>query len=81
MAGIEVFVIFTMAALDLPVVSRREGLNAFVLDAKLIQRNFKECFLVRTLRVEPICELGAVVRLDAFDSIREAFHTMLNELR
>ena len=79
--GIKVFIVFAMAALDLAVVPWSEGLNAFVLNAKLIQRHFKERFLICALRVEPIGKLRAIVRLDALNSIRKAFHTMLNELR
>ena len=36
---------------------------------------------MRALRVEPVGELGAVVGLDTFDGKREAFHTVLDELR
>ena len=81
MVGIEVFIVFAVAALDLAVVPGGEGLNAFVLNAKSIQRHFKECFLVGALRVEPVGKLGAVVGLDTLNSIREAFHAVLNELR
>ena len=80
MVGIEVFIVFAVAALDLAVVPGGEGLNAFVLNAKSIQRHFKECFLVGALRVEPVGKLGAIVGLDTLNSIREAFHAVLNEL-
>ena len=65
----------------MPLCLGGEGLNAFVLNAKSIQRHFKECSLVGALRVEPVGKLGAVVGLDTFNSIWKAFHTMLNELR
>ena len=48
-AGIEILIIFAVAALDLSVMPGSKRLNAFVLDTKLIQRYFKECFLVRAL--------------------------------
>ena len=79
MVSIEVFVVFAVTAFDLTVVSWSEGFNAFVLNAKPIQRHFKECFLVGALRVEPVGKLGAVVGLDTLNSIREAFHAVLNE--
>ncbi len=47
--GIEIFIVFAMAALDLAVVPGREGLDAFVLNTKLIQRYFKERFLICAL--------------------------------
>ena len=78
--SIEVFIVFAVAALDLAVVSGSERLNAFVLNTKPIQGYFKERFLVGALRVEPVGKLRAVVRLDAFDGIREAFHAVLDEL-
>ena len=69
-----------MATLHLSVVSRSEGLNAFVLNTKLIQRSFKERFLVGAFRVEPVGKLWAVVRLDTLNGIREALHAVLDEL-
>ena len=80
MDSIEVFVVFAMAALHLPVVSGSERFNAFVLNTKPIQCNFKERFLVGALSVEAIGKLRAVVRLDTFNGIREAFYAVLNEL-
>ena len=77
---IEVFIVFAVAALDLSVMPGRERFNAFVLNAKLIQRYFKECFLIRALRVEPIGELRAVVCLYTFNCIWEASYAVLNEL-
>ena len=47
--GIEVFIVFAVAALDLAVVPWSERLNAFVLNAKPIQRYFKERFLICAL--------------------------------
>ena len=81
MVSIEGFVIFSMAALDLTVMPGRERLNAFVLNTKAIQRYFKERFLVGAPRVEAVGKLGAIVRLNTLDGVREAFHTMLDELR
>ena len=80
MDSIEVFVVFAMAALHLPVVSGSERFNAFVLNTKPIQRYFKERFLVGTLGIEPIGKLRAVVRLDTLNGIRKAFYAVLNEL-
>ena len=47
--GIKVFIVFAMAALDLAVVPGSEGLDTFVLNTKLIQRYFKERFLICAL--------------------------------
>ena len=80
MDSIEVFVVFAMAALHLPIMSGSERFNAFVLNTKPIQCNFKERFPVGALRVEPIGKLRAVVCLDTFNGIREAFYAVLNEL-
>ena len=80
MAGIEGFIVFAMASLDLAVMPWRERLNAFVLNTKLIQRNFKERLLVGVLGVEAVGKLGTVVRLDTFYGIRETLHAVLNEL-
>ena len=49
MIGIKVFIVFAMAALDLAVVPGRERLNALVMNTKLIQRYFKERFLICAL--------------------------------
>lgn len=38
MRGIELFIIFSMAAFDLPVMSWRERADLLVLDPKLRQR-------------------------------------------
>ena len=36
---------------------------------------------MRSLRIEPVGELGTVVGLDTFDGKREAFHAVLDEFR
>ena len=78
--GIEILIIFPVAAFDLAVVPGRIRLDQFVLDAKLLQCFFKESFPVGTLSSETICELRSVVRLNTFNGIREMFHTMPDEL-
>ena len=79
--SIEVFVIFSMAALDLTVVSGRKRLDEFMTNSKLSQRSFKQCFFIGALGVQTIGKLEAVVRLNAFDGIRKALYTMFDELR
>ena len=77
--GIEIFIVFAMAALDLAVVPGRERFNTLVLYAVLFERDFKESLFVGTLRVEAVGKLRAVVRLDAFDGIWKAIYTVFNE--
>ena len=80
MGGIEVFVILPVAALDLSIVPRRKDLNELMLNTELIKRLLKERRPHRFRAVHPVCELRAVVRLDALDRIRELPHTMPDEL-
>ena len=81
MGSIEIFVIFAVAALDLAVMSWSIRLDELVTNAEPVKRNFEKRLLVRALWVEAVGELRAVVRLDAFNGIWEAFNTMLDELR
>ena len=80
MTSIEVFVVLTMAALDLAIVSRREDLNELMLDTELFKRFLKERRPHRFGAVHPVRELRAVVGLDAFDRVRELLHAMPDEL-
>ncbi len=69
-----------MAAFDLSIVPRRENFNELMLNTELIKGFLKErrsnCFGV----VHSVCELGAVIRLDALDHIRELLHAMPDKL-
>ena len=69
-----------MTPLYLAVVPGRVRFDQLVPDTELFQRDFKQRSLVRTLWIEPIREFLAVICLDALNSLRKAFHTMLNEL-
>ena len=48
MVGIEIFIVFAMAALDLSVMPGSERLNTLVLYAELFESDFKECLFVGT---------------------------------
>ena len=69
-----------MAALDFTVMPGRVRLNELMSNPELTESSFKESFFVRTLSVQAIGKFRTVVGLDAFNGIREAFHTMLDEL-
>ena len=47
--GVEILIIFTVTALNLAVMPRRERLDAHMLDTESIQRRFKERFLAGAL--------------------------------
>ena len=49
MVSVEVFVIFTVTALDFAVVPGRERLNEFMLNTKPLKRCLEKSLFVRTL--------------------------------
>ena len=69
-----------MAALDLSVMPGREDFNELMPDSELVERFLKERRPHRLGTVHPVRELGAVVRLDAFNRVRELFHAMADKL-
>ena len=48
-------------------------------DTKLFQFQLKERGFIGALRQEAVRKLGAIVRLDTFNEIRELFHNMAQE--
>ena len=64
MAGIEAFLILTMAALHLAVVARRVGPDQLVTDAQLGGSFLEQCGQIALAVGETVGELEAVVRLD-----------------
>ena len=77
MRGIEVFIVFTMASLNLAVVPGRKGLYELMTNTEFPQCSFKQCFFIGSLGVQTIGKLETVVRLNTLDGIRKALHTML----
>ena len=80
MRRVEILIILAMAALDLSVMPRREDFNELMPDSELVEGFLKESRPHRFGTVHPVRELGAVVRLDAFDRVRELLHAMADEL-
>ena len=78
--GVKILIIFSVASLDLAIMSGSIRFDQFMLDAKLLQRFFKESFPVGTQSSEPVCELRSVVRLNTFNGIRETLYAMPDEL-
>ena len=78
--GVKILIIFSVASLDLAIMSGSIRFDQFMLDAKLLQRFFKESFPVGTRSSETVCELRSVVRLNTFNGIREMLYTMPDEL-
>ena len=64
MAGIEAFLILTMAALHLAVVARRVGPDQLVTDAQLGGSFLEQCGQIALAVGEAVGELEAVFRLD-----------------
>ena len=64
MAGIEAFLILTVAALHLAVVARRVGPDQLVTDAQLGGSFLEQCRQIALTVGETVGELEAVVRLD-----------------
>lgn len=73
MRGVEVFVVFPVAAFHFAVVPGHVGSNRLVANAELLQSLLKERICFRTDAA--VGKAGAIVRLDALYGIREAFDT------
>ena len=65
-----------MTSLHLAVMPGRVWFDQLVADAKLLQRNLKVSFPVRTLCVEAIRKFRAVIRLNTLNRIRKPFFTI-----
>ena len=63
-AGIEAFLVLTVAALHLTVVPRRIWTNELMPDAQLSSRPLKQCRQIAFTAGEAVGELEAIVRLD-----------------
>ena len=66
MAGIEAFLILTVAAVDLAVVSWRIRANELVPDTPLCCRLFKECRQIAPAIGKTVGKLKAVICLNTF---------------
>ena len=79
MRSIEVFVVFSVAALNLTVVPGRVRFNQFVPDSEFCQRCLKECGLGAVFGIQPVCKLRAVVCLNTLNGIGELLNTVLDK--
>lgn len=79
MRCVKVFVVFSMAALNLAVMAGSHNFNQLVTDTKLVQSVFKESFLRGSLRVELVRELCTVVRLNTLDGVWKFLNAMPDE--
>ena len=67
MGGIELFVVFTVAALNLTIVAGRIWPDEFVTDAQALEFQFKEGWLVVAFWHQTIGKFTPVVCLDALN--------------
>ena len=77
--SIKFFVVFTVTAFHFAVVPWGIGTDELVADAKLFQLQFKERGFIGAFRQEAVGKLGAVVRLNTFNEVRELLHNMSQE--
>jgi len=78
MGGIEPLIVLPVAALHLAVMPRGIGADYLVADAMLLQTHLKKGGLVPVCG-EAVCELSAVVRLDALNGAGEGFHKVFHK--
>ena len=78
MGGIEPLVVLPVAALHFAVMPRGIGSDYLVADAMLLQTHLKKGGLVPVCG-EAVCELSAVVRLDALNGAGEGFHKVFHK--
>ena len=71
--GIELFVIFAVAALDFAIVPGCIWADEFVTDAKTLKFQFKERRLVTSFWKQTVGKFGAVVGLDTFNGKGKSF--------
>ena len=80
MGRIKTFIIFPMAALYLPVVTRGKGTDDFVLYPMCFQVLLEEGRLV-PVRSKAVGEFRPIIRLDALDGDGERFYEVFHKLR
>ena len=78
--GVEILVVFAMAAFYLPIVPRREDFDELVADTQFFKRALKESQPFFPGAGHPSREFCAVIRLDALNGIGKLLHAMPNEL-
>ena len=78
-AGIELFIVFSVAAFHLAIMPQCKGANLLVPDAELRQCLLKERQRLFLAVSHFIYELEAVVRLNALDDIGDLLYHMLQE--
>ena len=77
MRSIKLFIVLAVRTLHFTVMSRRKRLDQFVPNAKLGKSVLKERLFGAFLGIQPVCELRAVVGLDAFNGIGEPLDNVL----
>ena len=80
MCGIEVFVVLTLVAFHLAVVSWRIDLDAFVPDTELFERFLKQCGADDPGLVHAVREFRTIIRLRALNGIGKLLCAMPDEL-
>lgn len=81
MRCIKTFIVLAVAAFYFAVVAWRERTDQFVPDPMFCQTYLEDGRFVRTTtRAETLCELLAIIRLDAFDRAWERLYKMFQEL-
>ena len=79
--GVEVFIVLTVATLDLAVVSRGKDLDSLVPNTKFCQRALEQRRSCGFGNLHLIGKLAAVVGLYALNGKRKTLHTMPDEGR
>ena len=77
MRSIKLLVVLAVGTLHFTVMSRRERFDQFVPNTKLGKGVLKERLFGAFLGIQPVCELRAVVGLDAFNGIGELLDNVL----
>ena len=80
MAGVEFFIVFSVAAFHLAIMPRCKGADLLVPDAELGQCFLKECQRPFLAVSHFVGKLKSVVCLDTLNGIRELFYHMLDKL-
>lgn len=79
-AGVELFVVLSVTAFHLAVMSRCKGTDLLVPDAELSQCFLKECQWFFLTVAHFVGKLKSIIRLDTFNGIRKLFYHMLDKL-
>ena len=80
MRGVEFLIVFSMAALDLAVMSGSVRTDQLVTDAELTKGSLKERLTLAAVRSQAVGKLHTVICLNALDGIREALYAMTDKL-